>query len=124
MPRLEPHVLPIVIECSSDETESRLELALRKAVGRSAGGSGLVEECAAARESGGPKLVVILDQFEQCLQAHPDPAGKPLVGPWQRAQVSSVAAPPTWLQGRGLPSAPRAGLPMLQEALAPLVKET
>jgi formylglycine-generating enzyme required for sulfatase activity len=79
VPRLGAHVCPIVLDASSDDTEARLARALRKAVGGQPARGGLVEAFAAARESGGAKLVVVLDQFEQWLQAHPDAAREPLV---------------------------------------------
>jgi len=79
VPRLGPHVRPIVLDASSDDTEARLSRALRKAVGGVAEGAGLVEAFAAVRESGGPKLVLILDQFEQWLQSRADVAREPLV---------------------------------------------
>ncbi|MFM7522455.1 MAG: protein kinase domain-containing protein [Planctomycetota bacterium] len=79
LPRLGAHVRPIVLDAASDDTETRLARALGKVVGDQPKEAGLVEACAAVRESPGAKIVVVLDQFEQWLQAHPDPAGEPLV---------------------------------------------
>ncbi|MBM3956064.1 MAG: hypothetical protein FJ309_15890, partial [Planctomycetes bacterium] len=79
VPRLGPGLRAIVLEASADDTESRLLKELRRAVPGVPVDSGLVGALAFARDSAAGKVVVVLDQFEQWLQAHPQPTDEDLV---------------------------------------------
>ena len=76
LPRLGTFVRPIYIECSRDRTEESLKAALRRQLPEIPDGCGLVEAMALLREGGlspiGVKVLLVLDQFEQWLHAHPD----------------------------------------------------
>lgn len=70
LPRLSPKIIPIYIEATPDDTETRLLRAVRKALPDAEGGS-LKEILSVVRRrklvpSGG-KLLLVLDQFEQWL---------------------------------------------------------
>ena len=73
LPRLAKHVLPVYIEATPEETESRLLRALRKACPDLPPGLDLVDSLAAIRRGrvlrSGQKVLLILDQFEQWLHA-------------------------------------------------------
>lgn len=75
LPRLSPKIIPIYLEATPDDTETRLLRAVRKAIPDAEGGS-LKEILSVIRRrklvpSGG-KLLLVLDQFEQWLFAEPD----------------------------------------------------
>ncbi|MBU6240151.1 MAG: ATP-binding protein, partial [Planctomycetes bacterium] len=81
LPRLSPKILPIYLEATPDDTETRLLRAVRKAIPDAEGGS-LKEILSVIRRrklvpSGG-KLLLVLDQFEQWLFAEQDYAKAPL----------------------------------------------
>ena len=74
LPRLSPKIIPIYLEATPDDTETRLLRAVRKAIPDAEGGS-LKEILSVIRRrklvpSGG-KLLLVLDQFEQWLFAEP-----------------------------------------------------
>ena len=73
LPRLGKHVLPVYIEATSEETETRLLRALRKACPDLSPQMGLVDSLMAIRQGrvlrSGQKAVLVLDQFEQWLHA-------------------------------------------------------
>jgi serine/threonine protein kinase/formylglycine-generating enzyme required for sulfatase activity len=69
-------VLPLLVETTPLGTEPRIEAALRRAYPELPDTISLPDALALVRENagwaGGKKLCLILDQFEQWLQAHPD----------------------------------------------------
>jgi serine/threonine protein kinase/formylglycine-generating enzyme required for sulfatase activity len=71
LPRLLPHVLPVYVEATAEETEARLLKGLRKVCPDLPAGLGLVQALAALRQGGGlpagQKVLLVLDQFEQWL---------------------------------------------------------
>ncbi len=73
LPRLGKHVLPVYIEATPEETETRLLRALSKACPQLSAGSGIVEALATLRRGRvlhpGTKVLLVLDQFEQWLSA-------------------------------------------------------
>jgi serine/threonine protein kinase/formylglycine-generating enzyme required for sulfatase activity len=70
IPHLSTAVIAIYVESTAEETESRLLRQLRKRVPESPQEVGLFEVCESIRLSDGPKVVLILDQFEQWLYSH------------------------------------------------------
>jgi len=81
LPRLAKHVLPVHIEATPEETETRLLKLLRKSCPDLSPLMGLVDSLMAIRQGratlpfggcprSGQKALVILDQFEQWLHAH------------------------------------------------------
>jgi serine/threonine protein kinase len=70
IPHLSTAVIAIYVESTAEETESRLLRQLRKRVPESPQEVGLFEVCESIRRSDGPKLVLIVDQFEQWLYSH------------------------------------------------------
>ncbi len=78
LPRLAPHVLPVYVEATPQDTEARLMRALRNRCPDVPAGASLHEVLMyLRREAGlpeGTKLVLVFDQFEQWLNAHPAPA--------------------------------------------------
>ena len=92
VPRLEAGVRAIVMEASGDDTEPRLLKALRKAVPDLPPDAGLVATFAVIRERHAGKIVIVLDQFEQWLQAHPDPASTDLVAALRQCDGGSLQA--------------------------------
>ena len=73
LPRLAQHVLPVYIEATQEETESRLLRALRKACPDLSSQASLVDSLAAIRQGrvlrSGQNVLLVLDQFEQWLHA-------------------------------------------------------
>jgi serine/threonine protein kinase len=73
LPNLVRHVLPVYIEATPEETETRLLKSLRKACPDLPQGLGLVDAMAVARKGrvlrSGQKVLLVLDQFEQWLHA-------------------------------------------------------
>ena len=73
LPRLGKHVLPVYVEATLEETETRLLKGLRKACPELPRGSGLVESLANLRRGRilppERKVLLVLDQFEQWLHA-------------------------------------------------------
>ena len=71
LPRLNEHVLSVLIEATAEDTETRLLKRLRKVCAELPAGLGLIESLAAVRKGrilrSGRKLLVVLDQFEQWL---------------------------------------------------------
>ena len=83
LPRLDPRVLPISVEATAQDTQSRLEKALEHHLSDQLDGIGLIEMLAAIRRGAylarGRKVLLVLDQFEQWLHAHPNPENTDLV---------------------------------------------
>jgi serine/threonine protein kinase/formylglycine-generating enzyme required for sulfatase activity len=73
VPRLSKHVVPVYIEATVADTESRLLNGIRKACPELTAGLGLVDSLAALRRGRVPrpahKILLVLDQFEQWLFA-------------------------------------------------------
>jgi len=73
LPRLAKHVLPVYIEATAEETESRLLRALRKPCPDLSPQTGLVDSLMTIRQGrvlrSGQKVLLVLDQFEQWLFA-------------------------------------------------------
>jgi hypothetical protein len=73
LPRLGPHVLPVYIEATPDETEARLLKGLRKACPELSREWGLIDSLVSVRRGRlsppGRKVLLVLDQFEQWLHA-------------------------------------------------------
>jgi serine/threonine protein kinase/formylglycine-generating enzyme required for sulfatase activity len=76
IPRLSRHVRAIYVPASSSGTEGRIRAALNREIGDLPAGGELDIATAALRERGarhrGSKVLLVLDQFEQWLQSHPD----------------------------------------------------
>jgi serine/threonine protein kinase/formylglycine-generating enzyme required for sulfatase activity len=72
LPRLAPHVLPVYIEATPDDTEARLLRGLRKRCPDLPSGLALAGTFACLRRArggkAGKKVLLVLDQFEQWLQ--------------------------------------------------------
>ena len=85
LPRLDPATTVICLDATPSETEARLLGALRRRGVMPVTVSDLPEAIAAIRargqDRGAPtgKVLIVLDQFEQWLQAHPDEPDAPLV---------------------------------------------
>jgi serine/threonine protein kinase/formylglycine-generating enzyme required for sulfatase activity len=95
LPRLSPKILPIYLEATPDDTETRLLRAVRKAIPDAEGGS-LKEILSVIRRrklvpSGG-KLLLVLDQFEQWLFAEQDYAKAPLTDALLQCDGGAVQA--------------------------------
>lgn len=75
LPRLSPKIIPIYVEATPDDTETRLVRAVRKAIPE-ADGASLKDVLSVVRRRKlvptGGKLLLILDQFEQWLFAEKD----------------------------------------------------
>jgi energy-coupling factor transporter ATP-binding protein EcfA2 len=70
IPSLSPEVIAIYIEATPEETESRLLRQLRKRLPELPSDVGLAESVERVRRSHGPKVVLVIDQFEQWLYSH------------------------------------------------------
>jgi formylglycine-generating enzyme required for sulfatase activity len=83
LPRLAGHVLSVYVEAAPDDTEARLLRALRQRCPGLPETVTLTEALTHLRRErgllGGKKLVVVLDQFEQWLQARPADPGAELL---------------------------------------------
>ncbi|MFI5457520.1 MAG: serine/threonine-protein kinase [Isosphaerales bacterium] len=73
LPRLGQHILPVYIEATPEDTETRLLKSLRKACPDLPAQKGLVDSLMAIRQGrvlrSGQKVLLVLDQFEQWLHA-------------------------------------------------------
>jgi formylglycine-generating enzyme required for sulfatase activity len=73
LPRLAGHVLPVYVEATAEETEARVLKGLHKHCPELPARAGLGEALAALRRGrglpAGKKVLLVLDQFEQCLHA-------------------------------------------------------
>lgn len=70
IPNLSPEVSLVYLEATPEETESRLLRQLQKRCPDLATGGELAELAERIRRSEGPKIVFIIDQFEQWLYSH------------------------------------------------------
>jgi hypothetical protein len=82
VPLLGPEIVTIVLEATADLTEKQLFVAIERHCSNLTS-STLPEALAEIRRGGGigtnRSLLIVLDQFEQWLHAHPDPADTELV---------------------------------------------
>jgi hypothetical protein len=82
LPRLAGHVRTVYVEASPDFLETRLLNCLRRCCLDLPAGADLAETLAALRRGRGlqpgQKVLLVLDQFEQWLHAHRQPAGEEL----------------------------------------------
>jgi hypothetical protein len=73
VPRLAGHVVPVYVEAAPDDTEAGLLKGLHKRCPRLPAGASLLEALVAVRTgaalAAGQKVLLVLDQFEQWLQA-------------------------------------------------------
>ena len=75
LPRLSDGVLPIYVESTAADTEVRILKQLHKQLPRLSTNMSLPEACAELRKTGAGrhrKLLIVIDQFEQWLHAHPE----------------------------------------------------
>jgi serine/threonine protein kinase len=79
LPRLTRDVLPIYVEATPEETEARLLRKLADHVPNIDTGESLPDVMRRLREQDGPKVLILLDQFEQWLHARPDDGSEPLI---------------------------------------------
>jgi serine/threonine protein kinase/formylglycine-generating enzyme required for sulfatase activity len=70
LPRLGDRVVAIYVEASAGDTDARILRALEHKLPELPVGQGLVETLQWIRRGEGPKVVIVLDQFEQWLHAH------------------------------------------------------
>ncbi|MBM3968067.1 MAG: serine/threonine protein kinase, partial [Planctomycetes bacterium] len=95
LPRLSPKIIPIYLEATPDDTETRLLRAIRKAI-PDAEGVSLKEILSVIRRRKlvptGGKLLLVLDQFEQWLFAEKDYARAPLTDALLQCDGASVQA--------------------------------
>ena len=96
LPRLAKHVLPVYIEATPEETESRLLKALRKACPDLSPQMGLVDSLMAIRQGrvlrSGQKVLLVLDQFEQWLHARRGEENTELVAALRQCDGEHVQA--------------------------------
>ena len=79
LPHLAQAITAIYIEATPDETELRIARGLRKRFPELSPEASLLELFTSIRRGSGPKVVIILDQFEQWLYAHGSDATAELV---------------------------------------------
>lgn len=83
LPRLARSILVTYIEATAEETEARLLRGLRRQLPNLPGNLGLVDSLSALRRgrflATGQKVLLVLDQFEQWLQARRNPENTDLV---------------------------------------------
>ncbi len=96
LPRLGKHVLPVYIEATPEETETRLLKGLRKVCPQLAQGSGLVDSLANLRRGRilrpERKVLLVLDQFEQWLFARRGEVNTELVAALRHCDGEHVQA--------------------------------
>ncbi len=96
LPRLAGHVAAVYVEATADDTEARLLKGVRKRWPELPPGVSLADALVRLRRdrelAGGTKLVVVIDQFEQWLHAHPAEAGAGLVAALRQCDGGAVQA--------------------------------
>jgi hypothetical protein len=70
VPRLSGDVIPLYIEATPDETETRIKRAMQKHIAHLPAGATLADTFAWLRRQTGPEVVITVDQFEQWLHCH------------------------------------------------------
>jgi serine/threonine protein kinase len=92
IPRLSKDVIPLYIEATPDETETRILRALQKHATDLPADTSLAETFAWLRRQTGPKIVIIVDQFEQWLHAHRGETDAELVAAFRQCDGTQVQA--------------------------------
>ena len=96
LPRLSDRIVSVFIEAATGATEARLGAAIGKAVPGLPAELPLSELLAAIRRGQslppGHKLLLVIDQFEQWLHAHPAPEGSELVETLRQCDGTRVQA--------------------------------
>src|SRR5271157_2164070 len=96
LPRLAKHLLPVYVEATPEETESRLLKSLRKACPDLSPQKGLVDSLMAIRQGrvprSGQKVLLVLDQFEQWLHARRGEENTELVNALRQCDGEHVQA--------------------------------
>jgi formylglycine-generating enzyme required for sulfatase activity len=95
LPRLAGHVAAVYVEATPDDTEARLLGGIRKHCPDLPADLGLAEALAALRRgqaAGGRKVLLVLDQFEQFLHAHPGEAPTQLLTALRQCDGARVQA--------------------------------
>jgi serine/threonine protein kinase/formylglycine-generating enzyme required for sulfatase activity len=94
LPHLESYVHTAFVEASAESTESQLLTAIKRHLRTPLGDGGLVDAIAQARQGNlkGGKLLIVLDQFEQWLHAHPDEPEAELVRALRQCDGPNVQA--------------------------------
>jgi formylglycine-generating enzyme required for sulfatase activity len=94
LPRLSDSVVPVYVEATAEETETRLLNGLRKRSPNLSPNLNLKETLAALRRGqgvpAGKKVLIVLDQFEQWLHARRDEQGTELVDALRQCDGSRV----------------------------------
>jgi serine/threonine protein kinase/formylglycine-generating enzyme required for sulfatase activity len=96
LPRLEEHILPVFIEASAQDTETRLLFGLRRAIPSLRADLSLVDSIAAVRKGtvrlAGRKVLLVIDQFEQWLHAKRGEENSELVAALRQCDGERAAA--------------------------------
>ncbi len=92
IPRLSGDVIPLYIEATPDETETRILRSLQKHVTDLPADTSLAETFAWLRRQTGPKIVIIVDQFEQWLHAHRGETDADLVAAFRQCDGTQLQA--------------------------------
>jgi serine/threonine protein kinase/formylglycine-generating enzyme required for sulfatase activity len=96
LPRLAADVVTIYVEATPQDTETRLVKGLRKHCPSLPGHLGLVESAAALRRGhglpAGKKVLLVLDQFEQFLHAHPGEDNSELIAALRHCDGEHIQA--------------------------------
>jgi formylglycine-generating enzyme required for sulfatase activity/serine/threonine protein kinase len=92
IPRIAPEITVVYVEATPDETELRIVRGLTKRVPEVPPGVGLAAAFAFLRRRKGRKIVVVLDQFEQWLQAHPAERDAELIAALRQCDGEHVQA--------------------------------
>src|SRR5207248_3104957 len=96
LPRLAGHVVTVYVEASADDTEARLLRGLRKRCPDLPPWITPADALTRVRRGHhlpvGAKLLVVLDQFEQWLHAHPGESGEGLVAALRQCDGGRVQA--------------------------------
>ncbi len=93
LPHLANHIATVYVEAAPENTEIRILHALRKRLPELSEELGLVETLASLRRRDrGPKVVIVIDQFEQWLHAHRAEPGTPLVKALRQCDGSRLPA--------------------------------
>jgi eukaryotic-like serine/threonine-protein kinase len=95
LPRLSADVIPVYVEATAQETESRLLNGLRRRLPDLRHDELTLTETMAALRKGyalprGKKALLVIDQFEQWLHAHGDEPNAPLVSALRQCEAARV----------------------------------